>query len=154
MAQRIHANQHYDIYPYMKHITDVVNIASSLGYDEAIQVACYLHDSIEDGGLSYNDIKKHFGKEVAEIVFAVTDELGRNRHEKHVKTYPKIVANEKAVCVKLCDRIANVQNSMEYNVGTLDMYRKEHSDFVSSLYLGQHIEAGRAWKVLNDLIIL
>lgn len=153
VAARIHHGQLYDIYPYMKHIMDVVHIANSLGYDEAVQVACYLHDSMEDGSLSYNDIQTHFGREVAEIVFAVTDELARNRKERKEKTYPKIKALEKAVCVKLCDRIANAQNSKEYNAKLFEMYRKEHAEFSARLYDPAHIEASRAWEALNKLFL-
>ena len=151
VAAKVHNGQTYDIYPYMKHIKDVVHIAEQLGYDESIQIACYLHDSMEDGNLSFNDIKTHFGKEVAEIVFSVTDELGRNRKERHEKTYPKIRANEKAVCVKLCDRIANIQNSMEFGTGQYEMYKKESDAFRSALYSEHHLEAERAWKLLASL---
>lgn len=150
-AEKAHQGQSYDIYPYMKHIQDVVDVARTLGYDEAVQVACYLHDSMEDGNLSYNDIKTHFGEEVAEIVFAVTDELGRNRKERHEKTYPKIRAIEKAVCVKLCDRIANTQSSLKYNPRLAEMYEKEHDKFEQALFVQDHHEARRAWVTLRKI---
>ena len=93
VAEKAHINQIYDIYPYIYHIKQVVKVAEELGYDESIIIACILHDTLEDTALSYNDIKKAFGEEIAEIVYAVTDELGRNRLERKQKTYPKIRAN-------------------------------------------------------------
>lgn len=58
VAEKAHANQQYDIYPYIYHIRQVVSIAENLGYDEAIVVACVLHDVLEDTDLSYNDMSK------------------------------------------------------------------------------------------------
>jgi (p)ppGpp synthase/HD superfamily hydrolase len=117
VAEKVHINQSYDIYPYIYHVEQVVDIVKKFGFDREIIIAATLHDVIEDGNLSYNDIKKEFGKEIAEIVYAVTDELGRNRKERKEKTYPKIRANWKATVVKICDRIANMKHSAE-NKGT------------------------------------
>ena len=133
VAEKAHANQQYDIYPYVYHLKQVAAIATDLGYEDDIIVACILHDILEDTDLSYNDIKKAFGKEVAEIVYAVTDELGRNRKERKEKTYPKIRANSKAKVVKMCDRIANIEHSRLYNKHMLEMYRNEHLTFIKEI---------------------
>ncbi len=39
VADKAHANQTYDIYPYGYHIRQVVKIAEELGYDESIVIA-------------------------------------------------------------------------------------------------------------------
>lgn len=44
--------------------------------------AVWRHDTIEDIRQSYNDIKKKIGQPVADMVFAVTNEKGKNRHER------------------------------------------------------------------------
>ena len=155
VADKAHANQTYDIYPYGYHIRQVVKIAEELGYDESIVVACVLHDTLEDTELSYNDLKRAFGKEVAEIVYCVTDELGRNRIERKSKTYPKIRENWKATVVKICDRIANVQQSRDYNERLFEMYKKEHDFFCKSLMSKDHphFETNKAWQKLNRLML-
>lgn len=154
VAEKVHSNQTYDIYPYIYHIKKVVEIAEELGYDENIIIACCLHDTLEDSDLSYNDIKKAFGEEVAEIVYAVTDELGRNRKERKEKTYPKIRANWKAVVVKICDRIANIKQSIEYNDKMLSCYKDEHENFCRNLMSSDHPhdETNKGWIMLNELI--
>ena len=154
VAEKAHANQSYDIYPYMYHIQQVLHIARSLTSDTDVLVACVLHDALEDSELSYNDIKKAFGVEVAEIVYRVTDELGRNRKERKEKTYPKIKSNYKAVIVKICDRIANMTHSKEYNKPMFKMYQKEHKDFFDNLYQKEHSDGlvGAAWDKLNKLV--
>jgi len=154
VAEKAHRNQDYDIYPYIYHIKRVIEVAEELGYDETIIVACTLHDVQEDGALSYNDIKKAFGFEVAEIVFAVTDELGRNRTERHLKTYPKVRGNWKAVAVKICDRLANMRQSHEYDQRKFKMYQEEHDAFYEGIHNPEHpqFELIKGWNMLNDLM--
>lgn len=151
VAEKVHFNQSYDIYPYIYHIKSVVKVAYGLGYDMAILVSCALHDSLEDSELSYNDIKKAFGEEVAEIVYCVTDELGRNRGEKKQNTYPKIRDNWKATVVKICDRIANVSHSKKYNKERYKMYKDEHESFCAYLMHAEHPheETNKAWERLH-----
>lgn len=154
VADRAHANQTYDIYPYGYHIRQVVKIAEELGYDESIVVASALHDTLEDTDLNYNDLKNVFGEEIAEIVYCVTDELGRNRKERKAKTYPKIRGNWKATVVKICDRIANVLQSEQYNKALFKMYQKEHESFCKNLMSENHphAETKKAWQKLNSLM--
>lgn len=154
VAEKEHANQSYDIFGYMYHIKLVVKISQLLGYDETIQVACALHDVMEDGSISYNDIKNYFGKEIAEIVYAVTDELGRNRKDRKSNTYPKIRQLWKAVAVKLCDRIANMTHSAKYNPKMITMYRKEHAAFKEALTNPDHPqgELQKAWVEIESIM--
>lgn len=154
VAEKIHANQSYDIYPYMYHIKQVVMIARKLGYDNDIVTAAALHDALEDSELSYTDIKKAFGEEVAEIVYCVTDELGRNRKEKKEKTYPKIRNNWKAAVVKICDRIANTKHSKLYNHESYQRYCEEFDNFYAQIHSDQHPqkEMKKAWDVLNKVM--
>lgn len=152
VAERAHQNQSYDIYPYMYHVRSVVKIAEELGYDESILIGCMLHDTMEDGRLSYNDIKKHFNKEIAEIVISVTDQIGRGRKEKHDKTYPDLALNWKAVVVKVCDRISNMEHSYKYNKGLFNMYYNESKDFKEVLYSEKDTETHRVWSKYDDLL--
>lgn len=153
VAEKAHSNQTYDIYPYIYHIKQVVKVASELGYDETILVASALHDTLEDTDLSYKDIKKAFGGEVAEIVYCVTDELGRDRKERKLKTYPKIKANWKATAVKICDRIANMRQSYDYNESMFKTYKQEHETFCNNLKNETHPtqEIKKAWDKLDGV---
>ena len=148
-AERAHTGQTYDIYPYMYHIKQTYDIAKMFAFDEDIVVACILHDTLEDGRLSYNDIKRGFGQNVAEIVYCVTDELGRNRVERKQKTYPKIKSNRKAIAVKLCDRIANVQHSHVHSQKMFNTYKNEHQEFLQLRTDDEELE--NAWFFLETL---
>lgn len=154
IADRAHNNQMYGIFPYTYHLHQVAKIAGDLGCSEQVIISCILHDILEDTNYSYSDIKAVFGKEIAEIVYCVTDELGRNRKERKEKTYPKIKGNWEAVVVKICDRIANIQHSLKYNDSKLKMYKKEHEEFCKELMSSSHpqLMVNRAWDKLNKLI--
>ena len=131
VAVKAHGTQDYDgVFPYKKHLDDVVEVLKKFSIvNPKYLCAGYLHDVIEDGAVSYNKIKKHFGEEVAEMVYCVTDEMGRNRAEKKMKTLPKTASNPDAVIIKLADRIANIEHG-----GKIDMYAKEYAAFRAALY--------------------
>lgn len=86
-AEIAHAGQVYDKQiPYSAHLQMVVDVLSRFQVDsEALCCAGWLHGSIEDTRTSYGDIKDLFGEEVAELVYAVINEVGRNRKERAAK---------------------------------------------------------------------
>lgn len=140
LARIKHINDTYGEYPYWKHLKDVYGIL----FDnielipeelrERLLIAAPLHDIIEDTDTSYEDIKREFGLDVAECVYAVTDELGRNRRERKKKTYPKLRDYGPAHYLKIADRIANIRSCIEdKNFGMFLMYRKEQKDFTGSV---------------------
>jgi (p)ppGpp synthase/HD superfamily hydrolase len=104
---------------------------------DACLLATWGHDLIEDTRVSYNDVKDQLGQEVAEIVYALTNEKGKNRKERGgVKYYEGIRQTPGAAFVKLCDRIANVQYSKMTKSRMFEMYKKEQEDF--ELWIGRY----------------
>jgi len=101
---------------------------------QACLLATFGHDLIEDTRTSYNDVKAHIGQEAADIVYAVTNEKGKNRKERANDKYYEGIRNTKgAVFVKLCDRIANVQYSKMTKSRMFEMYKKENENFMDQL---------------------
>lgn len=134
-------NQEYDGLPYSVHLCMV--------YSQAIQFikhippykrvdvlnAVWLHDTIEDCRLTYNDILKISNKEVAEMVYALSNEKGRNRKERANANYYKgIRETEFATFIKLCDRLANVIYSRETKSRMFEVYKNENQDFLNQLF--------------------
>ena len=156
-AHALHAsvNHAYDrIRPYGFHLDMVVNWVRK--YIEVVCVseqdvlpiyfAAFYHDSIEDARLSYNDVmriaKELMNEEQAylatEIVYALTNEKGRNRAERaNEKYYAGIREIPYAPFVKLADRLANT--SYAFSKGTADslrmskVYREELPGFLEAL---------------------
>lgn len=152
-----------DLLPYTHHLDAVDRVLQRFGWDDAaIRAAAWLHDIVEDtrdkpNEIRVRSIKELFGKEVAELVDAVTTEPGPNRKMRNAATYPKIRrAGVRAVCLKLADRIANI----EYGGDAIEMYRKEHDDFRHGIFLplegaNATVEEDRMismWHYLNGLI--
>ena len=151
VAVKAHSPQSYDaMFPYEKHLDDVVQILKDHGFSNRFLIAGYLHDVIEDGAVSFSKIRDYFGKPVAEMVFCVTDELGRNRQERKEKTYPKIRSNPDAIVIKLADRIANIEHG-----GKVGMYKKEHDHFKQWLKIPEHNDdemIQELWRRLDQLL--
>ena len=158
--QHTETNHMYDTYlPYEFHLRMVAHVADKYrhmlddkvdyftgirvidrGNDRTVTLrsaclrAAWGHDLIEDCRVSYNDVKSILGQEAADIVYAVTNEKGKNRNERaNDKYYEGIRNTPGAVFVKLCDRIANVQYSKMTGSRMFEMYRKENDNFVVKL---------------------
>jgi (p)ppGpp synthase/HD superfamily hydrolase len=93
---------------------------------------------IEDTRVSYNDVKNRLDNAgysyIVDIIYAVTNEKGKNRNERaNEKYYEGIRSTPGAVFVKLCDRIANVQYSKMMKSRMFEMYGKEQFKFQKML---------------------
>lgn len=134
-------NHYYDLYlPYEFHLRMVVQAANDFikltkkENRNDILLAAWGHDLIEDTRTSYNDVKEVLDEFAANIIYAVTNEKGKNRKERANKKYYEGIRNtEGAVFVKLCDRIANVQYSKMTKSRMFEMYKKENQNFTDEL---------------------
>lgn len=147
IKQHSDTNHMYDQYlPYDFHLRMVARVANQhmdlipdsndgeVSTRVSVLLAAYGHDLIEDTRLSYNDVKEQLGITAAEIIYACTNEKGKNRKERaNDKYYEGIRNTPYAVFVKLCDRIANVQYSKMTGSRMFEMYRKENDKFGESL---------------------
>lgn len=153
-------NHTYDNKPYSIHLTMVANIARK--YIDCIPEqaqsdvlsACWLHDTIEDCRMTYNDIKQVAGETVANIVYAVTNEKGKSRKERANDVYYDGIRKTMwAKYVKLCDRLANVQYSYENMSRMYGVYQKENDAFLQSLFPNES-EMHHYRDIVNDLKML
>lgn len=113
--------------------------------------AAWLHDIVEDTKVSVEDLAEKFGRRVADLVWAVTDERGRTREERKRATYPKIRATPGAVLLKLCDRLANLEEASGGGGSFLTMYAREHPLFHAELHNGGVLEE-ILWERINLII--
>ena len=102
--------------PYITHPLQVALYLSDLNMDIETIIAAILHDLIEDTDITYKDIKKEFGIEVANIVDGVTklDKIQYNTNEeaKADAIRKMVIAMSKDIRVlilKLADRLHNIQ---------------------------------------------
>jgi hypothetical protein len=152
VASRAHAGALYGTAPYTEHL-DAVEAALERfrwGDDEALRAAAWLHDAVEDTSVSLEDIKRRFGDDVAGLVDAVTDCSGRTRRDRKPRTLAKTArSGERAVALKLADRIANV----ERGGSKLGMYRREQPEFRAALRgVGEDPRLEPMWQHLEDAL--
>jgi (p)ppGpp synthase/HD superfamily hydrolase len=155
-AIRAHGAQKYGgALPYAYHLGSVVAVLLRFGFDDPdLLKAAWLHDVLEDTDESPKAIERWFGLRVLGLVQAVTNEPGKNRRERHEKTYPKTrEAGRLAVALKLADRIANVEASLlsTSDFSKLQMYRKEHPAFIDALFRPED-DLSDLWSYLYTLI--
>ena len=126
-----------------------------ISFKDACEIACFGHDLLEDvHSISYNDVTKELGQAAADIIYAVTNEKGKNRKERaNLKYYEGIRNTPGAVFVKLCDRIANAQYGKLTKSSQFEMYKKENQGFIISLgkLKGEAHEYDEMFNYLNDL---
>lgn len=165
IEQHHNSNHFYDTYiPYKFHLGLVAEAAykfwplksnnenSASDITNAVFIACWGHDLIEDARCSYNDVKKQLGKTAADIIYAVTNEKGHDRAEKANEKYYEGIRNTPgAVFVKLCDRIANVQYGKLTKNSMFFKYQKENPHFIMSLVGGDYV-VGETQHDCNELI--
>lgn len=149
------ASHLYDGLPYWNHLYAVVGVAERFGHLipqeswETVISSCWCHDVIEDTRQTYNDVKAATNEQVAEIVYALTNEKGKNRKERaNAKYYFGIKTTPFATFVKMCDRIANVEYSIQTGSRMYEVYQKER-EFAATLYDRHYLEM---FEHLQDLL--
>jgi GTP pyrophosphokinase len=107
--------------PYITHPLHVAIYLCELNFDKETIAAALLHDLIEDTDITYEDLKKEFGEEVADIVDGVTKldkiKYSSNEEAKADAIRKMVIAMSKDIRVlilKLADRLHNIQ-TIEYH---------------------------------------
>jgi (p)ppGpp synthase/HD superfamily hydrolase len=115
--------------PYIVHPAEVAKIVTDAGGTEAMICAAWLHDTVEDTGVTIETIRAEFGVEVAELVGWLTDvsrpEHGNRAHRKALDRAHSAAAPAEAQTVKLADLIANTRSIMEHDVAFARTYLEE-----------------------------
>ena len=151
-------NHLYNGEPYNVHLIMAQVAAHKFAYlipdEDVLDVIAGVleHDTVEDCGLTFNDVKNATNERVAELAYACTNEKGRTRAERaNAKYYEGIRNTQYATFVKLCDRIANVLYSLEHKNRMFDMYKKEQKHFRSELYSAEYNDM---WMYLDAIFTL
>ncbi len=103
--------------PYSSHALGTAKILAEWKLDTASIMAGLLHDTIEDGGATRDDIVNKFGEEIAVLVDGVTKvsdiKLRGSRDEEFVENLRKMffamAKDLRVVLVKLADRLHNMR---------------------------------------------
>jgi GTP diphosphokinase / guanosine-3',5'-bis(diphosphate) 3'-diphosphatase len=100
--------------PYITHPLAVATILAELGMDTITLVAALLHDTVEDTGLTVEEVAAEFGSEVAHLVDGVTKldkvKFGDAAEAETIRKMIVAMARDPRVLViKLADRLHNMR---------------------------------------------
>lgn len=116
-SRQLHAKQkRLSGEPFLVHPFCVAKTLLDLGLDAPTIAAGLLHDSIEDAGISQEELSREFGKEVASLVEGVT-KLGRlvfeSKEQRQAENFRKMLLamgeDLRIIIIKLADRLHNMQ---------------------------------------------
>lgn len=106
---------------YIVHPLNVARIVCELKLDEKAIASALLHDTIEDTGVSHEEVAELFGEQVADIVQGVTNLSKMNfssREERQAENFRKMLLamakDIRVILVKLSDRLHNMR-TLEYS---------------------------------------
>jgi guanosine-3',5'-bis(diphosphate) 3'-pyrophosphohydrolase len=102
--------------PYYTHPVEVASLLADMKMDVATIVTAILHDTLEDTETSFEELKKQFGEEVANLVNGVSKLSrieGQTVEGKQAENFRKLVLamsdDIRVLLVKLADRLHNMR---------------------------------------------
>ena len=97
--------------PYIVHPLETALIASMLTNDEEILAAALLHDTIEDTGVTYEDLKQEFGTRVADLVLAESEDKSKTWIERKGHTLEHLkTASPAEKILTMADKLSNIRS--------------------------------------------
>ncbi|MBU0536493.1 MAG: bifunctional (p)ppGpp synthetase/guanosine-3',5'-bis(diphosphate) 3'-pyrophosphohydrolase [Nanoarchaeota archaeon] len=137
-AKKIHEGQtRQSGEPYIIHPVETAKLLAGFRADSATICAALLHDCVEDGHISLDDVKKNFGIEIASLVEGVTKITGvqfNSKEEYKAENLRKVLLatskDIRVMLIKLADRLHNMKTLKHFREDkqkriaqeTLDIY--------------------------------
>jgi len=139
--------------PYIVHPAEVASIIDNLeGASVAMVAAAWLHDVVEDTGVTIEIIKSEFGEEVADLVGWLTDvsrpEQGNRATRKAIDRAHTAMAPAEAQTIKLADLISNCTSIVEHDATFAKTYLEEKRLLLEVLTKGDR----SLWEHANKIV--
>jgi (p)ppGpp synthase/HD superfamily hydrolase len=145
-AHERHAGQTRDLddLPFVTHPVEVARLLHEAGYQDDVVAAGVLHDVLEDTDADHGELEARFGRRVADLVDAVTDDPSIEDHaERKAALRGKVAAaGECAAAVFAADKVSKARE-LRVRVSRRRFQRADDSKFA-------HYEASLA--MLAELI--
>ena len=90
---------------YYEHVLVVADISRCLNFNTEIQIVGLLHDVMEDSNISYEEVRKHFGLKVADIVQLISK---NNESDYWEQLYLGAQIHFELIFIKMIDRWHNL----------------------------------------------
>ncbi len=114
--------------PYINHLIEVAELVSGALNEPDIDliIAALLHDTIENVGVTQEEMAEHFGPEVADLVAEVTDDKSLPKAERkrlQIENAPKKSVGSQLI--QLADKISNLRGILNDPPVDWDLERKK-----------------------------
>ena len=114
--------------PYINHLAEVALLLAEAtdGADPVLVAAGLLHDTIEDVGVSHEELVREFGREVADLVLEVTDDKRLPKDErKRLQVEHAPHKSARARMLKIADKTSNLRSIQNSPPSDWDDRRKQ-----------------------------
>ncbi|MGA2030713.1 MAG: HD domain-containing protein [Thermoguttaceae bacterium] len=140
LAVRCHAGQwrKYTIgghrIPYITHPTEVMKTVWQWGAGSpAMLSAAILHDALEDSDLTYKQLARDFGEEIAGMVKELTHDP-KNDGDKGEYLRSFAAASVPALLIKLADRYCNIHDCLFTDRGRVKAYLGKSAVLIETMH--------------------
>lgn len=101
--------------PYWKHTERVAGTIQKAGHCDNMVCAAFLHDTIEDTGVSYESLVYEFGRFIADLVLELTDQYcdpsgGNRKKRKELECKRLSRISPEAATIKYADLMDNTKS--------------------------------------------
>lgn len=161
-AARAHRHQTRKdgVTPYASHVFRVaMTVRDIFGCDDPVALAAaLLHDTIEDTGADYDELRDEFGKETAACVAALTKNMALPEARREAEYDDRLAnADWRARLIKLADTFDNLTDSLDRSGDNRGSTKKTIQKCRRAIALAKpdaekHEESVRAIKVVRALI--
>jgi (p)ppGpp synthase/HD superfamily hydrolase len=144
----------YDGGPYWKHPFAVASRVAEVADISAEAVAAaYLHDTVEDTGITIADILFTFGPHVTEYVIALTDpdRPDKNRATRKAEDCIRLgLADAEVHTIKVADMLDNAASIMKEDPKFAKQFMKEKEELLSHLTKADPTLLSEAHRVIRE----
>ena len=144
----------YTYEPYIVHPAEVVRIVRSVPHTDEMVAAAWLHDVVEDTGVTIEVIRAEFGEKVAELVGWLTDvsrpEQGNRATRKAIDRAHTAMAPAEAQTIKLADLISNTRSIMAHDEKFAKTYLEEKRLLLEVMTKGDPTLMAEARKYIGE----
>jgi (p)ppGpp synthase/HD superfamily hydrolase len=156
-AREAHKNQvrKYTGNPYVDHLAEVAGIVAtvagqareSVSIEEMLAVA-WLHDCVEDQGVTFEEIDARFGNMVAIGVSGLSDiEVGNRAERKRMSCERLATCSGWIQTIKCADLISNTSSIVKHDPDFAKVYLREKCDLLSVMTKADR----RLWDIAAGL---
>jgi len=152
-AMECHKDQKrkYTNVPYFTHLAEVVGLLSTSYMEEKVLSIGWLHDVMEDCGVSYEILYNKFGEFIADGVKELSDLEQGNRSERKLLSRIRLANAECWVQdIKVCDIISNTSSIIEHDPKFAKVYIEEAKLLLDGLIKDDKLLLNIAIKQIDE----